>query len=203
MKNKPLQFAVVFGLALAANAASADIEAKVRSCNGCHGENGVSEWDDMPTIAGIDAFSHSEAFYAYLDGGRPCATVEFRTGPLAGEEGDMCTVAETLSEDDITEIAEHYAALPFVPAKQDFDAALAEAGKAIHEDSCDRCHTEGGSNPEDEAGILAGRWMGYMRRTFDEYAAEERWQPDKMKEVMDPLSEGDVEALIHYYASQQ
>jgi hypothetical protein len=29
-----------------------------------------------------------------------------------------------------------------VPAKQDFDAALAEAGKAIHDESCDRCHSK-------------------------------------------------------------
>lgn len=194
---------LVAGLSLAAGAGATDMEALVADCNGCHGEKGVSQWDDMPSIAGIDAFTHSEAFFAYLDEARPCETVEYRIGPKKGEEGNMCDVAAELDEDQIEEIAELYAELPFVPAKQDFDAALVGTGKAIHEDKCDRCHAEGGSSAEDEAGILAGQWMGYMRRTFAEYAAETREQPDKMKKVMDPLSEEDVEALLHYYASQQ
>lgn len=191
------------GLFLAAGAVASELEALVDDCNGCHGEKGVSQWDDMPTIAGIDAFTHSEAFFAYLDDARPCETVEYRIGPKKGEKANMCDVAAELDEDQIEEIAEHYAQLPFVPAQQDFDASLVDAGKAIHDDKCDRCHAEGGSSAEDEAGILAGQWMGYMRRTFAEYAAETREQPDKMKKVMDPLSEADVEALLHYYASLQ
>lgn len=194
---------LAFALAFSAQAGAADIDEIIKDCNGCHGDNGVSQWDDMPTIAGIDAFTHSEAFFAYLDEARPCATVEYRTGPKKGEESNMCDVAESLSEDEIMEIADHYAELEFVAAKQDFDASLVDAGKAIHDDRCERCHADGGSNPEDEAGILAGRWMGYMRRTFEEYASEARWQPEKMKKEMDPLSEADVEALLHFYASQQ
>ena len=45
--------------------------------------------------------------------------------------------------------------------------------------------------------------MGYMRGAFEQYAAGERPQDKKMKEKMDPLSADDVEALLHYYASQQ
>jgi sulfide dehydrogenase cytochrome subunit len=115
----------------------------------------------------------------------------------------MCEVAGALSEDEIEAIAEHYAGLPFVPAKQDFDAALAEAGKAIHEAECDRCHSEGGSNAADEASILAGQWIGYLETTFAQYAAGEREQPKKMQEKLDALSADDTKALIHYYASQQ
>jgi sulfide dehydrogenase cytochrome subunit len=32
----------------------------------------------------------------------------------------------------------------------------AAKGKAIHACACDKCHTEGGSVVEDDAGILAG-----------------------------------------------
>ena len=45
--------------------------------------------------------------------------------------------------------------------------------------------------------------MDYLRITFTQYAAGEREQPDKMKEKIDSLGQADVEALLHYYASQQ
>jgi sulfide dehydrogenase cytochrome subunit len=115
----------------------------------------------------------------------------------------MCDVAAGLSDDDIVAIAAHYAALAFVPAKQEFDAALASAGEAVHNEQCDRCHSDGGGNPEDEAGILAGQHMGYLKNTFAEYASGAREQPSKMQEKMDQLSADDVNALLHYYASQQ
>jgi len=83
------------------------------------------------------------------------------------------------------------------------DASLAEAGKAIHQRECDRCHSDGGSNPEDEAGILAGQWMDYLQLSFAEYKSGEREQPKKMKEKMDTLSADDEKALLHFYGSQQ
>jgi sulfide dehydrogenase cytochrome subunit len=115
----------------------------------------------------------------------------------------MCAVTADLSDDMIDEVAAYYAGLPFVAAKQDFDAGLAEAGKAVHDAECDRCHSEGGSNPEDEASILAGQNMGYLADTMAEYRAGEREQPKKMEEKLNALSDDDVNALVHYYASQQ
>ena len=115
----------------------------------------------------------------------------------------MCDIAADLTDDQVEAIADHYSALPFVPAKQDFDAALADAGKALHEENCKRCHSDGGSNPDDEASILAGQWMGYLESTFAEYVAGDREQPEKMKEKLDLLSPDDITALVHYYASQQ
>jgi sulfide dehydrogenase cytochrome subunit len=189
--------------ALMTGAAYADLDTIIKDCNECHGDDGVSQWDDMPTIAGIDPFVHSEALYVYRDEARPCAESEYRLGDTSRPAKTMCEIAADLDDDQIEAIAEHYAALEFVPATQPFDAGLAEKGKVVHDEACEKCHTEGGSLPEDEAGILAGQWMGYMRRTFEEYAAGERDQPKKMKDKMDPLTADDVEALLHYYASQQ
>jgi len=184
-------------------AAAQDLTAIVDNCNGCHGDNGVSQWDDMPTIAGIDAFTHSEALYVYQDGDRACNDSDYRTGDTSRAATNMCDVAKALDDDQLEAVAGHYAEQSFVAAKQDFDAALAEKGKAIHDAECSRCHSDGGSNVDDEASILAGQWMGYLRTSFAQYASGERPQDDKMKEKMDPLSADDVEALLHYYASQQ
>lgn len=181
----------------------ADLEAVIEMCNGCHGADGVSEWTDMPTIAGIDEFVHSEALFIYRDDARPCLDSEFRHGDTSRDKTNMCDVTINMSDEDIEVIAAHYAALPFVPAMQEFDAGLATTGKGVHERECGRCHSDGGSNPEDEAGILAGQWIGYLERTFAEYRTGERDQSPRMKETMDGLSEDDIQALLHYYASQQ
>lgn len=187
----------------ASGIASADVAATAEMCNGCHGDNGASEWTDVPTIAGIDAFVHSDALYVYRDEARPCATSDFRAGDTARPATTMCDVAKAMSDDDIEAIAEHYAGLPFVPAQQEFDAALAAQGEEVHSRECSRCHSDGGANPDDEASILAGQWLGYLETTFAEYASGAREQPGKMKEKMDALSADDVKALLHYYASQQ
>lgn len=191
-------------VALAPGAALAfDLEAKMQECNDCHGDNGVSQWSDVPTIAGIDAFVHSDALLIYRDRARPCADSEYRQGDTSRPATNMCDISADLSDDQIDALAEAYAALPFVKASQPFDPALAKAGKLVHEDLCEKCHTEAGTNPEDEAGLLGGQWMQYLETTFAQYTSGEREQPQKMKEKMDQLSAEDVTALLHYYAAQQ
>ena len=115
----------------------------------------------------------------------------------------VARLGKLISDEQIDEIAAYYAVMEFVPAKQDFDAALAATGKAVHDDKCEKCHSDGGTNPDDEAGILGGQWMGYMKATFAEYRAGEREQPKSMEEVLNALSEDDAKALLHYYASLQ
>ncbi|MBT8104511.1 MAG: cytochrome c-553, partial [Woeseiaceae bacterium] len=160
-------------------------------------------WTDVPTIAGIPEFVHADALFVYMDGDRPCADSEYRQGDTSRPVTNMCDIAADLSEDDIDALAAAYAELPYVPAEQEFDASLAEAGKALHDKHCDRCHSEAGMNPDDEASMLGGQQMGYLRRMFEQYAANEREQPGKMKEVVDMLSPDDVEALVNYYGSVQ
>ena len=199
-----ISFALSLTLGLfASGSMAADLEAVVQDCNGCHGDNGVSQWSDVPTIAGVPEFVHADALYIFRDEARPCTESKYRQGDTSRAATTMCAVAADLSDEMIDEIAAHYAGLPFVAAKQEFDAGLAAAGKAVHDAECDRCHSEGGSNPEDEAGILAGQWMGYLEDTFAEYKSGEREQPKKMEEKLNALSDDDVKALVHYYASQQ
>jgi len=196
--------ALTLSLGIGINAGySQSLDDLINGCNDCHGDNGVSKWEDVPTVAGISAFVHSDALYLYRDGERPCMDSEYRQGDTARPATNMCQVAKGLSDDQIETLAEHYSELPFVAAKQPFDAARATAGKAVHDRDCERCHVKGGADPEEDASILAGQWMGYLAATFKEYASGERDQPEKMKQKMDPLSEADIQALLHYYASQQ
>jgi sulfide dehydrogenase cytochrome subunit len=195
--------AIAACLALPAATLAGDLDAIIENCAGCHGENGVSENSDVPTIAGIPEFVHSDALYYFRDNERPCAETSYKHGDTSRPATTMCAVVADLSDDQIDALAAHYAALKFVPAKQSFDADLAAKGKALHESECARCHTDGGANPDDEASILAGQQMGYLEETFAQYRSGKREQPKKMQEKIDALSDDDVKALVNYYASEQ
>ena len=201
--KRELVLPICVAIFLGGPAIAGELDALVENCNSCHGDNGVSRWSDVPTIAGIDPFVHSEALYIYRDQARPCTESKFRQGDTERPATSMCDIASALSDTTIKALAEHYAALPFVPAKQGFDAALAATGKIVHERECARCHSDGGSNADDEASILAGQWMDYLKLAFAEFASGDREQLERMQEKMDLLSAADVEALLHYYASQQ
>jgi sulfide dehydrogenase cytochrome subunit len=203
MKIVYLYLVTTMSLAALPLVSTAHVDALMQDCNGCHGENGVSQWTDIPTIAGMVEFVHSDALYIYKDGERSCAETEYRQGDTSRAPNDMCKVAASLSDDDIEALAAAYDKFEYVRAKQEFDATLAAAGESVHNEHCDRCHSDGGTNPDDESGMLGGQWMGYMKSSFAEYLAGEREQSNKMKEKMDLLSDDDVTALLHYYASQQ
>ena len=204
MINRNVVFSAATVLLLATNVGVAgDLESLMQGCNDCHGDQGVSQWTDVPTIAGLAEFVHADALYIYRDKERPCADSAYRQGDTSRPETNMCAIAAELSDDQIDALAAAYAELPYVPAKQEFDAALAATGKAIHDKSCDRCHSKGGTDPDDEAGMLGGQQLGYLRKTFEDYAADARYQPEKMQEAISQLSADDVEALLNYYASIQ
>src|SRR5210317_2242028 len=82
-----------------------DLEAAVENCNGCHGDNGVSQWTDVPTIAGVPEFVHADALYIFRDEARPCTESKYRQGDTSRAATTMCAVAADLSDEMIDEIA--------------------------------------------------------------------------------------------------
>jgi cytochrome subunit of sulfide dehydrogenase len=182
-------------------AQAAGIDAIVKDCEGCHGANGASQWSDMPTIAGISAGVHADYLFTYRDKARPCTKSKYRQGDTKRPETDMCAVASKLSDADIEALAAHFAAKPFVRAKQTFDPAKAAAGQKIHARDCEKCHSGNGKKAADDASILAGQWMPYLKSAMAEFNSGKRPQPKKMKEKMDKLKADEIEALVHFYAS--
>jgi sulfide dehydrogenase cytochrome subunit len=192
--------AVVLALAPAAAALAAEPEAV---CAECHGKDGASTESDVPVIGGASEQYLLDNIAAYRDQKRPCPESKFRAGDTKRPKTDMCKIAAKLSADDITKVAKHLAAEPFVKVKQPFDAAKAATGKKIHDQQCEKCHAEGGTSAEDDAGVLAGQWMPYLKETFAQYVSGARQQPEKMQVKFNALKAEEREALLHYYASQQ
>lgn len=203
MKRVTTYFAAALLSIAFSPAFATDVDALMKGCNGCHGDGGVSQWSDVPTLAGFPEFVQVDALYIYQDEARPCAESEYRQGDTSRAATTMCAIAAELSEDDIDALAAAYAGMDYVKATQEFDAALAATGEGIHNEHCDKCHSDAGTNPEDEAGMLGGQMMGFLQASFEQYAAGTREQPKKMKVKMDALSADDVTALVNYYGSIQ
>lgn len=184
-------------------ATAADIATLTGPCENCHGKDGVSQEPTIPTIGGFSATYITDSVADYREKSRPCVDVKYQAGAHKGETSNMCKAVEDLSEEDAGLIADHYASKPFVRAKQSFDAELAKRGKGIHDLGCKKCHEDGGSSPDDDAGILAGQWMPYLEEQFRDYASGKRPMPEKMQPKFEPLTEDDIKALVQYYGSFQ
>jgi sulfide dehydrogenase cytochrome subunit len=174
-------------MAICAAGASADNTLKM--CVNCHGEDGRGTDPDVPIIAGIQTVIQEDALYAYADGDRDC-----------GSKPMMCKMSSRLTDEQVTQYAEHFAAIPFVPAGEEFDAALAATGKALHMEQCAICHGENDAG-DGESSILHGQRMAYLRYALQEYAAAERKQLPAMEKKAGALTPDDIEALANYYAS--
>lgn len=194
---------VVVVIGWASGAGAADVNKIVESCADCHGKGGVSSETDVPTIAGYSAQYIIDTMAAYKKKERPCPETKYRTGGKKGQSTDMCKTAGDLSDGDTKAVANYFAGKKFVRAKQSFDAALAKKGKELHEFHCEKCHSDGGSVADDDAGILAGQHKEYLVETFKEYKSGKRPMAEKMKPKIERLKPSDIDALINYYASFQ
>jgi cytochrome subunit of sulfide dehydrogenase len=188
---------LALAFALPASAAPDD------GCADCHGKDGASTESDVPVIGGVSETYLNDTMAAYRDSKRPCAATAYRAGDKKRPKTDMCKIAAKLSAEETAAVSKDLAADPFVKAKQKFDAAKAATGKKIHDTACEKCHSEGGALADDDAGILAGQWMSYLKDTFAQYTKGSRPQPEKMKVKFNALKPDEQEALLHYYASQQ
>ncbi len=197
---KAALFYLAFGAVLPASAGQ---PAGIQSCADCHGAKGASTEADVPVIAGQSSAYLQATMTDYREGKRPCLESKYRAGDKSRAPTNMCKIAAAMNETEIQLSSDHFSALPFVPAKQHFDAAKAAAGKKIHAMQCEKCHSEGGSSKEDDSGILAGQWMPYLGQSFEEFSDGSRSQPKKMKSKFDDLSAAEKDALIHYYGSLQ
>ena len=171
--------------------------AVAKHCNQCHGENGHSETPDIPSIAGFSMLATMDLLDTYRMGLRAARTVKLPDGT----ETNMEEVAESLSEEDELEVVIYYANQQWRPRLQPFDADLARRGAVVHEEKCDRCHYEGGRDPESDLPLSAGQWREYLEAEFENFDSGRRAMSDKMKEKYDTLSAADKQAIIELYVS--
>lgn len=197
-----VSFAAIPGATLAADNPKAT-SSLAAVCADCHGKDGASTQPDVPIIGGFSALALEEDLFAFRDGVRPCRTSNYRTGAPNRRPTGMCQISTDLSDDEIIRIAAFYASKAFVSAKQQPEPEKAARGEKIHNDlKCVLCHAKGGSDPADDAGILAGQWMSYLTTALLDFRAGRRWIPKSMEAKFQNLTDRDIEALAHFYGSE-
>lgn len=162
------------------------------TCNGCHGTDGHSAGPNMPNLGGVGSNYIVEQMKNFKSGERKSSI--------------MGRLAKAYSDEDIAAMASFFSTQKYKMAAQPAaDAAKVARGKEIHKERCEKCHEEGGKVGVDE-GILAGQWKEYLEITFKEFRAKNRPMPKKMAAKIEgdgPLSDADIDALVHFYTSQK
>ena len=179
------------------NAAQArDFVDLVKYCEGCHGLDGLSTTPNVPIIAGFS----EEGFLNTMDVFRENERIAMEFHKPGDPETVMNEIAQSLTDQEVEELAKYYSGLAFKPAKQSADPEKASRGAILHKKSCERCHTNSGKDPVEDAAILAGQWMPYLERQFDNILTKKRLVPKSMYRRIKKLSAQDIEALLHFYA---
>jgi len=175
-------------------ARAADIAAgkeKAELCIGCHGENGVSQMENMPSLAGqLDQFVQWQLVY-------------FRAGARKNEQ--MQPIVEQINNEDIRNLGAYFASLPPPKPEKDPDPDLSKKGaQAAAGRRCAACHLDNYAGTK-AAARVAGQREDYLAKALRDYKSGVRSGGGQaaMAEVAHPLSEEEIVALAHYLAYLQ
>ena len=179
-------------IVVTATAHAADVaagKAKAELCTGCHGEGGISQTDNIPSLAGQpDQFIQWQLVF-------------FRSGARKSEQ--MQPIADQIDNEDIRNLGTYFASLtPPKPAKPDDNPDLSQKGaQAAVGRRCASCHTDSFAGTKAVARI-AGQREEYLLKALHDYKAGVRSGGGMaaMADVAYPLSEEEITALAHYLA---
>ena len=155
------------------------------SCDGCHGERGVTSTPGMPNLVGIDPKYLVVAMKAYKSGAR--------------KDDMMKAAVATLSDADLENVALHYGLQKPARAKTPAEGDQA-AGKAAAS-SCSGCHGEQGVSGSTANPSLAGQDAQYFVTAMQAYKSGARGD-ETMKGIAQGLDDKAFKDLAAYYAAQ-
>ena len=175
--------------AVSARAADESVREKAALCTPCHGEGGVSQTENTPSLAGQpDLFLQWQLVF-------------MRSGSRKNEV--MQPIAEQLGNEDVRSLSAYFASLPPPKASEPDDnpdlskkGAQAAAGRR-----CASCHGDTFAGTKAVAG-LAGQREEYLTKALRDYKSNLRVGNGvaAMADVTYSLSEEEITALAHYLA---
>jgi cytochrome c553 len=187
-------FGLALGLAVTTSVPThaADVaagKAKAEICAGCHGDNGISQTENIPSLAG-----QQDQFIQWQ-------LVFFRSGSRKNEQ--MQPIVEQLSNEDIRNLGAYFATLtPPKDPKPDDNPDLSQKGaQAAVGRRCNSCHTDSFAGTKAVARI-AGQREEYLVKALHDYKSGTRSGGGgaAMADVAYPLSDEEITALAHYLA---
>ena len=170
---------------------AADPEAgkkKAELCAACHGDVGISQMENVPSLAGQpDQFIQWQLVF-------------FRAGTRKNEQ--MQPIVEQIDNEDIRNLGAYFASLTPPKAPPDDNPDLSQKGaQAAVGRRCASCHTDSFAGTKAVARI-AGQREEYLLKALRDYKSGVRSGGGMaaMADVAYPLSEEEIIALAHYLA---
>ena len=183
-------------LLAAAFASSGDISAqpltlpeRIEQCGTCHGDDGNSKLENIPSLAGQPSFFTLNALILMREGVRKVEA--------------MAPFVKDLKDEDIQALAEHYEKLPPKPSGETIDPALAERGAKIAvQRRCESCHLPSLAGQQ-QMPRLAKQRIDYMIHAMKQYLSDSRSGADTaMTASIFGLRDEELAALAHWAAGK-
>lgn len=161
---------------------------KLQLCAACHGEDGNSKLEKIPSLAGQPAFFILNQLFLMREGVRKVEA--------------MAAMVKDLKDQDLTELSEHYAKLTPKKSDEPVDPELAKRGQAIATSQrCASCHLPTLAG-QDQMPRVARQRIDYLVETLKSYRDNPRPGADTaMSQPVGGLRDADLVALAHYAAS--
>jgi cytochrome c553 len=187
---RPPVFALAAAILSAGLAAAQDMPfaERLQACAACHGEDGNSRMEKVPSLAGQPEFFIVNQLILMREKVRPVEAME--------------PFVKGLKDEEAIALAKHFARLP---AKNDekSDPALVKRGEQLSNDRrCGSCHLPTLAGQE-QIPRIAGQRIDYLIQSLKEFRDGTRLGADtNMSVPVAGLSDADLTALAHYAASR-
>lgn len=167
--------------------------AKKLKCSKCHGDTGISDEDDTPSISGQTA---SYLFKQLLD---------YRVKER--REKQMHKASKKLGIQDMADIAAWYATQQAEPSKsggKEPPVLVTKGDKDRLLLPCNVCHGKNGEGYGYETPALTGQRMTHFVDTMTEFREDDRENDlyGRMRFIAKQLTEEEIEVLAEFYASE-
>jgi cytochrome c553 len=163
------------------------------NCAKCHGDAGIAEDDETPSIAGqVPAYQFKQL-------------LDYKT--KVRDSRDMYKKTRRLSVEELADLAAYFATLPAEPPRDASEPPLLVT--AGDEDRlllpCQVCHGEQGEGLGFEVPALAGQKVDHFVETMTAFRDGDREndQYGRMRFIAGQLSEAEIEDLAAYYAAER
>lgn len=163
------------------------------ACAACHGELGISQTPNYPSLAGQLATYLYKQLQDYKNGSRP--------------DEIMAPMAAGLSDQDMADLASWFSRLT-PPQNKSGKPSLKVAEQLVTKGdgkrtvpSCFVCHGRSGEGEKMDIPVLAGQQTAYLAKTLNDYKSGSRHNDiyGRMRLISEQLSESEIQELAQFY----
>ena len=170
---------------MAAHAQPLTLAARIEQCGACHGADGNSKLERIPSLAGQPEFFIINQLFLMREGVRKIE--------------QMAPLVKDLTDGDLQALATHFSKLPPKPSEEKVDPELAKRGEALAARMrCASCHLPTLAGQE-QMPRLARQRIDYMIDAMKAFRDNTRSGADTaMTAVIVGASDADLTALAHF-----